>query len=135
LFKLTAAVAIFVLATIPAQAEIVGAKTVDAIDLQVSPNKYKGKGVELRGVRCFHADEDEYRCMHPTASLLVMGVNVEPAAAKSAIENNCGEIRKVLTSPKCRFTVRFYPSLIDEDEVSGGARRTVIGVEVLEVVK
>ncbi|KLK92854.1 hypothetical protein AA309_12065 [Microvirga vignae] len=123
------------LAAIPAHAEIIGAKVVDAMDLQISPNKYKQKGIEVRGVRCYHADEDEYRCTHTSADIMIMGLNIEPASAKSALEESCGEIRKVFSSPKCRFTIRLYPSLIDQDEISGGQKRTVIGAETIEIVK
>jgi hypothetical protein len=123
------------LAAFAAHGEVIGARVVDALDLQVAPNKYKNKGIEVRGVRCFHADEKEYRCIHPGANLMIMGVDIEPASAKSSLEENCGEIKKVLTSPKCRYNIRLYPVLVEEDEVGGGDKRTVIGTKMLEIVK
>lgn len=109
-------------------------KVVDAEDVYVTPNKYEGRGIELRKMRCFHADKDEYRCIAPGAVMLALfSKSIRPESERAAIENDCGEIKKMATSPKCEKTVRFVPTKSGEDLVNGYRRRVVVGAPYLEI--
>src|SRR5436190_23178118 len=60
-------------------------RVVDPSDVYVSPNKYKDKPIELRDMRCLHADEDEYRCIAPGGTtLVVFSSAVEPEGEKGS---------------------------------------------------
>jgi len=109
-------------------------KRTDASDLEITPNKYLGRGVEVVGFQCFHADKDEFRCIHPKATLLVMTLKVTPSAEQSALEDSCGSIKTAVTSPKCRRTLRFVPLKADNDKIDGYRSRTVILAAEVEVV-
>ena len=109
-------------------------KVVDALDMQVAPNKYTGKGVEMRQDQCFHADKNEYRCFHTdNTGLMILAADVAPAAAKGDIEDNCGEIRKAVTSTACRRTIRFVPFGNEADLVNGN-NRVVVVTPSIEVI-
>ncbi len=110
-------------------------KVVDPIDLKVAPRKYQGKPIELRGLQCFHADANEFRCIAPgEVYLMLMAADVSPTTAKSQIEDQCGELRKAITSSACRKTVRFIPLVHDDDLVNGYTKRTIVGTKSIEVV-
>lgn len=110
-------------------------KRTDAVDLQITPNKYVGRGVEVVGFQCFHADKDEFRCIHPTATLMVLTVKVQPALEQASIEDVCGSIKTAVTSPKCRRTLRFVPLKAENDKIDGYRSRTVILAAEVEVVQ
>lgn len=109
-------------------------KVVDADDVFVAPAKYQDKPIEIRRVRCFHADKAEYRCIG-TGSLTVtiFASSIRPQAEREAIEEDCGEIRKMLSSPKCLKTIRFVPAKHSEDLVSGMQKRMVVITPEIEV--
>lgn len=109
-------------------------KRTDAVDLEIAPQKYLGKGVEVAGLQCFHADKDEFRCIHPTATLMIMTVKVKPDVEQTLVEDACGAIRSAVTSPKCRRTLKFIPLKADNDKIDGYKSRTVILAAEVEVV-
>ncbi len=90
----------------------------------------------MRRIRCFHAGEQEYRCGSTSAgiSLVIQTPEVTPDDAKAQIEDKCGELRKVATSPLCLKTIRFTPFSNTSDVVSGYQTRTIITTPVIEVV-
>jgi hypothetical protein len=109
-------------------------RVVDPADVYVAPNKYMDKPIELRNMKCLHADKDEYRCLAPgDNALVVFAAAVEPAAEKEAIETKCGEIKNIL-SPQCAKTIRFTPAENSDDIVSGYRKRTIILTRSIEVV-
>jgi hypothetical protein len=109
-------------------------KVVDAEDVYVSPGKYIGRPIELRRVHCFHADKDDYRCIASgQAAVLIEAPTIEPSIEKSAIEENCGEIKKV-SSARCVRTIRLVPISHAQDMVSFGVQRTGITAASIEVV-
>ena len=109
-------------------------RVVDATDVYVAPNKYTDKPIELRRMKCLHADKDEYRCIAPGGNaLVVFAAGVEPATEKDAIETKCGEIKKIL-SRQCEKTIRLTPATNSEDIVSGYCKRTIIITQSIEVV-
>lgn len=109
-------------------------KRTDAVDLEISPQKYIGRGVEVAGLQCFHADKDEFRCTHPTATLLILTIKVKPAAEQTAMEDACGAIKTAMTSQKCRRTLRFIPLKADNDKIDGYKSRTIVLAAEVEVV-
>jgi hypothetical protein len=108
-------------------------RAVDPDDVFVAPNKYQGKPIELRRMRCFHADKDEYRCTSSNGTmLLVLARGVTPQEEKDLIEERCGEIKKI-TTPACLKTIRLTPVVHEEDTISGYLKRTIIGAASIEV--
>jgi hypothetical protein len=75
---------------------------------------------------------DEYRCV-TGKSVAIFAVAVEPPSAREAIENNCGEIKK-LTSPQCKKTIRLTPQEHQHDVLSGYQTRVLILAKSIEVV-
>lgn len=109
-------------------------KVVDADDLYVSPNKFRGRGVELRGMACFHADQSDYRCIAPRGvTLAIFAKEVSPPDARSKLEDDCGQIKKAATAA-CRRTIRFVANEFDADTVSGYQNRIVFRPTNIEVV-
>lgn len=109
-------------------------KVVDPEDVYVAPNKYEGRGVELRRMRCFHADKNEYRCVAPGAvTLAVFAPTISPDDEREKVEADCGEIKKMATSPKCEKTIRFVPAKNVEDLVNGYRKRVVVVAPVMEL--
>lgn len=109
-------------------------KVVDADDLFVSPNKFRGKGVELRGMACFHADQSDYRCIAPRGvTLVIFAKEVTPPEARSKLEDDCGQIKKAATA-LCRRTIRFVANEFDADTVSGYQNRIIFKPTSIEVV-
>lgn len=109
-------------------------KRTDPSDIQITPNKFIGRGVEVVGFQCFHADKDEFRCIHPTATLMVLTVKVKPDTEQAVLEDTCGAIKTAVTSPKCRRTLRFVPLKADNDKIDGYRSRTVVLAAEVEVV-
>jgi hypothetical protein len=72
-------------------------KVVDPDDIHVAPQKFVGKPIEIRNVRCFYADKDDYRCMAPSRGMVtaVFATSVGPANEKEALETDCGAIKKI----------------------------------------
>lgn len=109
-------------------------KVVDAADLFVSPGKFEGKAIEVRNVRCFHADKQDYRCLSLTSHVMVNSLDISPASAKQDLEDQCGEIAKVSISKKCLKTIRFTPLTHEEDTLSGFQKRVVVATPVIEII-
>jgi hypothetical protein len=111
-------------------------KVVAAEDLSIAPGKYDGKPIEMRKMRCFHADKDEYRCIGSGIgpALMIIAPLVSPEPAKAQIEDKCGELRKVLTSTLCQKTIRFTPAAHDSDTISGYQNRTIVVTREIEIV-
>lgn len=101
-------------------------RVVDASDLYVGPRRYIGKNVEVRKVRCYYADVDDYRCITGDP-LVVFSQAVEPKSARLWIEDNCDQLRKLQTA-KCLFAIRFTFEADDvsEDIISGYQKRMII---------
>jgi hypothetical protein len=75
-------------------------RVADADDIFVAPNKYVDKPIELRRIRCLHADKDECRCIAPGSTfLIVFAAAVEPAAEKEAVENEVWRDQKATITP------------------------------------
>lgn len=109
-------------------------KRTDAQDLQITPRKFIDRGVEVVGFQCFHADKDEFRCIHPTATVMLLTVKVKPDIEQAKLEDDCGSIKTAVTSPKCRRTLRFVPLKAENDKIDGYRSRTVVLVSEIEVV-
>ena len=60
-------------------------KVVSGADLFVSPGKFQGRPIELRRVRCFHADRNEYRCIDTVNTVVIFSSKVEPAQGCSVL--------------------------------------------------
>lgn len=109
-------------------------KVVATEDLSVAPGKYDGKQIEMRRMRCFHADKDEYRCTGGGGpSLMIMTPRITPEAARAQIEDKCGELKN-MTSPLCQKTIRFTPAAHDSDTISGYQNRTIVVTREIEIV-
>ncbi|MBV5347973.1 hypothetical protein [Lamprocystis purpurea] len=110
-------------------------KVVDSEDMYVAPDKYTNRGVEMRNVQCFHADKDEYRCLATSSGmpLVLMSPEITPSAEKTAIEEKCGEIKKVSTQ-QCRKNVHFIPLGNTEDIIGGYQKRVVILTKAIEII-
>ncbi|MGO9005476.1 MAG: hypothetical protein ACLQIQ_07720 [Beijerinckiaceae bacterium] len=109
-------------------------RPVDAEDLYVAPNKFKGKPIELAGVRCFYADVNEYRCIgRAHDAVVVFAKDVEPEEAKSDLEDRCGAIKQI-EAPACRKTIRFVVQDFSEDILSGMAQRLIVVTRQIEIV-
>lgn len=110
-------------------------KVVDVYDIEVNPSRYKGKAVELRNMRCYHADDEDYRCISSGGATVMVGSTaVTPEAADTDLQDQCAEIRKVATSPRCRKTIRFTVRDYDSDTISGNKSRTVIKADSIELL-
>ena len=109
-------------------------KRTDPADIQITPNKFIGRGVEVAGFQCFHADKDEFRCIHPKATLLLLTIKVKPDIEQATLEDTCGSINTAVTSPKCRRTLRFVPLKAENDKIDGYRSRTMIFAGEIEVV-
>ena len=106
----------------------------DPADVWVAPNKYKGRGIELREVQCFYADVGDYRCIAPNdgSPLLVVTRSVVPQSAKNKLEKDCGMV-KTLDSPKCTRTIHVTPILAQDDNPTALVHRVIIGAESIEM--
>lgn len=109
-------------------------KRAEAADLEITPGKFINRGVEVVGFQCFHADKNEFRCIHPKATLLLLTVKIAPSVEQDRIEDECGSINTAVTSPKCRRTLRFVPIKADNDKIDGYRSRTTVFAPEVEVV-
>jgi hypothetical protein len=109
-------------------------KAVNPDNMHVAPHKFIGKPVELRGVKCFYADRNDYRCLAPAHLLMaVFTKSIGPAAEKDLIESECGAIRK-LDSPACRKTIHFVPVEYSEDNPNAFGKRVIVESMSVEIV-
>lgn len=109
-------------------------KVVDPDDIHVAPRKFIGKPIEIRGVRCFYADKDDYRCITPSRlTTAVFGRSISPTIERDALEGDCGAIKR-LESPACRKTIRVVLTDYSQDAPSAFAKRIVVTAPVIEIV-
>jgi hypothetical protein len=110
-------------------------KVVDPDDVHVAPRKFIGKPIELKNVRCFYADKNDYRCIAPSQRMVttVFAKSIGPANERDAIESDCGAIKK-LEAPACRKTIRIVPIDYDEDSPNAFAKRIVVKVANIEIM-
>jgi hypothetical protein len=118
-----------------APAEPTGATLVPAEEMVRTPAKFRGKYVEMRRMRCFYAEKDDFRCTVTTldAAVIVVAPSVRPAAARRTIEQACADMRAAAVSPACQVTIRFTPAGVGEDRVGGLARRAVVAAPEVEI--
>jgi hypothetical protein len=110
-------------------------RVVDSSDIFVAYSKYVGQPIEVRDVRCYYADKDDYRCISIGGSTVAFfAQDIEPATAREAIENDCGEMKKVMTSA-CKRTIRLTAENISDDLISGYQKRVGVRSSSLEVVE
>jgi hypothetical protein len=109
-------------------------KVVDPDDVHIAPGKFIGKPIEVRNVRCLYADRSDYRCVAPSRMGTVFFVkDVSPAAAKEALETDCGAIKNLNLS-KCRRVIHVVPEDFHQDLTDGYSKRTVVTAKAIEVV-
>jgi hypothetical protein len=110
-------------------------RVVDPSDIFVAYNKYVGKPIEVRGVNCYYADKDDYRCIAIGGNAVVFFADdIEPAMAREAIENDCGEVKKAFASSACKRTIRLTAENISDDVISGYKTRISVHTSSLAVV-
>lgn len=110
-------------------------RVVDPGDIFVAYGKYLGKPIEVRNVRCYYADKDDYRCIATGDNPVVFfAEDIEPATAREAIENDCGEVKKVVT-PACKRNIRLTAENISDDLISGYQKRVDVRSSSLEVIE
>lgn len=104
-------------------------RSVDAADIAVGSRKYYDKDIEI-SLKCYYADINDYRCVSGQG-LAVFAKSIYPAEAKSHVEEHCGELKKVASSPRCQAKVRFRLNERDvsNDITSGYRNRMVISPE------
>jgi hypothetical protein len=108
-------------------------KIVDPDDIHVAPSKFIGKPIELRNVKCFYADKDDYRCLTPSRLITtVFGASVGPDVERERLESDCGAIKKI-DSPACRRTIRIVPLDFAEDAPTVLAKRIVVKAATIQI--
>jgi hypothetical protein len=118
---------------------IAHAETVAVIagqELALSPEKYVGERIEVRGARCFHAGGEEYRCAVPNRAqrLSILAKSIEPTGIRKHLQSTCRSAAES-RSPRCRFTLRFVPDRIEFDRARRSQPRTIIRPAVLELTR
>lgn len=110
-------------------------KVVDPDDVHVAPGKFIGKPIEIRNVKCFYADKDDYRCSAPSRGMItvVFAASIEPANERDTLENDCGAIKKI-DSPACRRNIRIVPADYGEDSPNAFAKRVIVKSAKIEVL-
>ena len=104
-------------------------KLVDAEDLFVGSRKYANRLIMIKGMRCYYADAEDYRCIAPSGLLLaVFTGSVEPISARVWLETKCDQFKIAMTNSACVFNPSFVytPDDVEEDVVSGFNKRKVI---------
>lgn len=110
-------------------------RVVAGVDMQLAPRKWMGQPVEMRRMRCLHADKDEYRCITSDSStLIIFAEAIKPAAMQDFMERSCGTFEEMM-KPTCRFTLRFTASEHGSDTISGYQKRTVIRAATVEAIR
>lgn len=109
-------------------------RVVAAVDMELSPRKWMGQYVEMKNMRCMHADEGEYRCIEAGGDgAVIFAEAVKPSERQTYIERECGTFAEMVRD-KCRFTLRFTPEKYDQDIVSGYEKRTIIMAQEIEAI-
>ncbi len=76
-------------------------------------------------MRCFYADANEFRCTGHLAQMRIDFADLQPEAARAAIERNCDTVLKAM-SRKCMVTLRFVYLGFNEQETNRSNTLTVI---------
>jgi hypothetical protein len=105
-------------------------RVVDTADVRVSPNKFKGKNIELRGMNCYYSDDDDYRCTDGTVTVFAKAATSE----SNWLEKNCDTMKKFM-SAQCKATVRFSYDEVTEDLLSGYKTRTILQTDTVTVIR
>jgi hypothetical protein len=100
-------------------------RVVDAADVFLAPNKFLGKDIEIRGVYCYFADVDDYRCITSGDGPVIFTKAIEADEGRKLVEENCDTIKKA-TGAKCRVTVRLNYDGVDRDELSDRKTRVIL---------
>jgi hypothetical protein len=110
-------------------------RVVETEDIHVAPGKYEGKPIEIRRVRCFHADKAEYRCGGGgSLPVMVVAPVVTPDNARASLEDECGEVRKVYGSPRCLKTIRVVMAGYRSDRPTNRETRVIVLTNQIEIV-
>jgi hypothetical protein len=81
---------------------------VSATDLARNARRYLEQPITFQGAYCFAAERG-YQCM--TIEPLRLVLETMPAGpAKTAMDNECGELDGLEHSPTCRFTLQMLPT-------------------------
>jgi hypothetical protein len=101
-----------------------------------APAKYSGKLVEMRRMRCFFAEKNDYRCTVSTldAAVIIVAPTIAPPQSRAVVEQLCGDVRNAAVLPACQRTIRFTPGGYGEDKVQGLAKRVVVTSPSIEVL-
>jgi hypothetical protein len=119
----------------PKPQRTVSPRVVAGADMQLAPRKWLGQPVEMRRMRCLHADKDEFRCITSDSStLIIFAEAVSPPTMQDFVERSCGTFEEML-NPTCRFTLRFTAEQHGEDTISGYQKRTVIRAATVEAIR
>jgi len=126
-----------VMAFVPA---VAGPNTMNASQLAQSAKAHLNEPIGLSGAYCYAATHG-YECR--TVEALRIATDAMPAgAAKSAMDNDCGEIDGIEQSAGCRFTLQMVPTDVatrDDDYVRKGrqvkGKITVVTVTVISAQK
>ncbi len=109
-------------------------RQVDPEDLQLGPNKFMHKPIELRNMQCFYADLNEYRCWARKGLMTVFAPRVATYPEKEKFDDFCGR-KKNVDSASCRKTLHIVPNEWREDQPSAFGKRTIILTDQLLFVQ
>ena len=112
-----------------------GFEVVDSSDIVLAPERYIGKKITIRNLRCYFAGDADYRCSSNSEALGIFGKLVTPIAAESFVRTKCNRITVVMASETCVATARIAPSDIRTVHDSDGRERTVVEAYNLTLLK
>lgn len=100
-------------------------KTLSPADLAIQTTKWQGKMVETT-FRCFYADKDEFRCI--AGRTRVDFSALEPAEARTTLENKCDTVEGLAKNSQCVVKIRFE---YEDSEIkdNNGSRLTVVSAK------
>lgn len=112
----------------------------NASQLAQSARAHLNAPIGLRGAFCYAATRG-YEC-RTTEALLIVAEAMPAGAAKSAMDDDCGEVDGIEQSANCRFTLQLVPTEVgiqDGDYVRRGrqvrAKITVVTATVISARK
>lgn len=111
-------------------------RVVDALDFAVAPRKFIGTGVEMRGMQCFYADKDDFRCFTDRDGEIVTVLTkvLQPDRQRAEIESDCGSARTATASPRCRRTIRFVPLAARREKVGPITDRLTVVAASIDLI-
>jgi hypothetical protein len=114
--------------------------TVSAEDLIAHTDRYLNQPISFKGAYCYQAKRG-YEC-RTNAPLRLSTDKLPDGAAKTAIDNECGELDGLELSPGCSFTLQMVPTestTMEGDYIRDGqrvpGRITVVTVTVVSAKK